>query len=79
MSRLGDSAALRCAAGCALPLLDAVFRAGGLFIGEFVAKDTSWAHLDIGGTSTATKDSGHKVEGGTGFGTLTLIKLAEML
>ena len=52
---------------------------GGLFIGEFVAKDTSWAHLDIGGTSTATKDSGHKVKGGTGFGTLTLIKLAEML
>ena len=52
---------------------------GGLFIGEFVAKDIPWAHLDIGGTSTTTKDSGHKVKGGTGFGTLTLIKLAEML
>ena len=52
---------------------------GGLFIGEFVAKDIPWAHLDIGGTSTATKTSGHKVKGGTGFGTLTLIKLAEML
>lgn len=52
---------------------------GGLFIGEFVAKGIPWAHLDIGGTSTATKDSGHKVKGGTGFGTLTLIKLAEML
>ena len=52
---------------------------GGLFIGEFVAKGIPWAHLDIGGTSPATKDSGHKVKGGTGFGTLTLIKLAEML
>ena len=52
---------------------------GGLFIGEFVAKDIPWAHLDIGGTSTATKTSGHKVKGGTGFGALTLIKLAEML
>lgn len=52
---------------------------GGLFIGEFVAKDIPWAHLDIGGTSTTTKESGHKVKGGTGFGTLTLIKFAEML
>lgn len=52
---------------------------GGLFIGEFVAKGIPWAHLDIGGTSTATKTSGHKVKGGTGFGTLTLIKLAEIL
>lgn len=52
---------------------------GGLFIGEFVEKDIPWAHLDIGGTSTADKTSGHKVKGGTGFGTLTLIKLAELL
>ena len=52
---------------------------GGLFIGEFVAKDIPWAHLDIGGTSTSDKTSGHKVKGGTGFGTLTLIKLAEAL
>lgn len=52
---------------------------GGLFIGEFVKKDIPWAHLDIGGTSTADKTEGFKVKGGTGFGTLTLIKLAEML
>ena len=52
---------------------------GGLFIGEFVDKDIPWAHLDIGGTSTAEKTAGHKVKGGTGFGTLTLIKLAGML
>lgn len=49
---------------------------GGLFIGEFVDKDIPWAHIDIGGTSTATKTDGFKVKGGTGFGALTLIKLA---
>lgn len=52
---------------------------GGLFIGEFVAEGIPWAHLDIGGTSTSEKTEGFKVKGGTGFGTLTLIKLAEML
>ena len=52
---------------------------GGLFIGEFVDKDIPWAHLDIGGTSTATKTNGFKVKGGTAFGTMTLIKLAGML
>lgn len=52
---------------------------GGLFIGEFVKEGIPWAHLDIGGTSTAEKTKGHKVLGGTGFGTLTLIKLAEQL
>lgn len=52
---------------------------GGLFIGEFVDKEIPWAHIDIGGTSTAEKTEGFKVKGGTGFGTLTLIKLAGML
>lgn len=52
---------------------------GGLFIGEFIANGVEWAHIDIGGTSTADKTSGFKVKGGTGFGTMTLIKLAEML
>ena len=52
---------------------------GGLFIGEFVDKDIPWAHLDIGGTSTATKTEGFKVKGGTAFGTMTLINLAGML
>ena len=52
---------------------------GGLFIGEFVDAGIPWAHIDIGGTSTAEKTAGCKVKGGTGFGTLTLIKLAEML
>jgi leucyl aminopeptidase len=52
---------------------------GGLFIGSFVKKDLPWAHLDIGGTSTAAKTSGHIVQGGTGFGTATLIELARSL
>lgn len=49
---------------------------GGLFIGEFVDKGLPWAHLDIGGTSTSDKVAGHIVKGGTGFGTMTLIRLA---
>lgn len=52
---------------------------GGLFIGEFVDAGIPWAHLDIGGTSTAKKTAGFKVKGGTAFGTMTLIKLAGML
>ncbi len=51
---------------------------GGLFIGEFVKPGLPWAHIDIGGTSTAEKTNGQKVKGGTAFGTLTLIKLAEL-
>lgn len=52
---------------------------GGLFIGEFVDENIPWAHIDIGGTSTSEKTEGFKIKGGTGFGTLTLIKLAGML
>ncbi len=52
---------------------------GGLFVGEFVKEGVDWAHIDIGGTSTATKTSGFKVKGGTGFGTMTLIKYAGTL
>lgn len=50
---------------------------GGLFIGEFVEAGIPWAHIDIGGTSTAAKNAGFKVKGGTGFGVSTLIKLAQ--
>lgn len=52
---------------------------GGLFIGEFVKENIPWAHIDIGGTSTSTKTNGHIVKGCTAFGTMTLIKLAEVL
>lgn len=50
---------------------------GGLFIGEFIKEGTPWAHIDIGGTSTVTETKGIKAVGGTAFGTMTLIKLAE--
>lgn len=52
---------------------------GGLFIGEFVKENIPWAHIDIGGTSTSTKTSGQIVKGCTAFGTMTLIKLAEVM
>lgn len=48
---------------------------GGMFIGSFVKEGLPWAHLDIGGTSTAKKTEGHIVEGCTAFGTATLIEL----
>ncbi len=47
---------------------------GGLFIGEFVKEGTPWAHIDIGGTSSAEKTKGFKVLGGTAFGTMSLIR-----
>ena len=52
---------------------------GGVFIGNFVDKGIPWAHLDIGGTSTAKKTEGHIPEGCTAFGTATLIELARGL
>ena len=50
---------------------------GGAFIGHFVKPGLPWAHLDIGGTSTSKKTHGHIVEGGTAFGTATLIEYAK--
>ena len=52
---------------------------GGVFIGSFVDKGVPWAHLDIGGTSTARKTEGHIPEGCTAFGTATLIEFARTL
>ncbi len=51
---------------------------GGLIIGEFVG-ETSWAHLDIAGVAWHDKDLPYKPRGATGFGTRTLIRLAERL
>lgn len=51
---------------------------GGLFIGEFIEKGVAWAHLDIGGTSSAEKTTGFKPFGGTAFGVMTLVKLGEL-
>lgn len=48
----------------------------GLFLGEFV-QDKPWLHLDIAGTSYASKDWDYGVEGGTGVGVRLLYHLAE--
>ncbi len=52
---------------------------GGLFIGEFVDKGTPWVHIDIGGTSTASKSAGFKPKGCTAFGVRTLVNIAKEL
>ncbi|MFP3879452.1 MAG: leucyl aminopeptidase [Dehalococcoidia bacterium] len=46
-----------------------------LFLAEFV-NDTSWAHIDIAGPASSTKESGYLVKGATGFGVRTLVEFA---
>lgn len=67
----GDVADLKNSAGRAGGVIT-----GGLFIGSFVKDGLPWAHIDIGGTSTATSTDGFIIKGCTGFGTMTLINLA---
>jgi leucyl aminopeptidase len=45
---------------------------GALFLKEF-AGDTPWAHLDIAGPASSSKDKGILTKGGVGFGIATLI------
>jgi leucyl aminopeptidase len=47
-----------------------------LFLKHFKG-DRRWAHLDIAGPTTADQARGSIVPGGTGFGVLTLVALAE--
>jgi leucyl aminopeptidase len=47
----------------------------GLFLQEFVADGTPWAHLDIAGPADAADDDGMTRKGGTGFGVRTLLHL----
>ena len=44
------------------------------FLGEFVG-DSPWVHLDIAGTSSASKDKGYVVKGATGVMVRTLTEL----
>ncbi|HLK92604.1 MAG TPA: leucyl aminopeptidase [Polyangia bacterium] len=44
----------------------------GLFLKEFVG-DVPWAHVDIAGPSSANKEHGHVVKGGTGFGVTAIL------
>ena len=44
-----------------------------LFLKEFVAKDTSWAHIDIAGPVWSDKGKGVNPAGATGYGVRTLV------
>jgi leucyl aminopeptidase len=48
---------------------------GALFLAEFVG-DIPWVHLDIAGTSAASKERGHLAKGATGIPVATLVNLA---
>lgn len=47
----------------------------GLFLQEFVADDTPWAHLDIAGPAFADSSTELGPKGGTGHGVATLVDL----
>jgi leucyl aminopeptidase len=47
----------------------------GLFLKEFVADGTAWAHLDIAGPADSSEEDGETRKGGTGFGVRTLLQL----
>jgi leucyl aminopeptidase len=51
--------------------------AAGLFLQEFVAEDTAWAHLDIAGPAfNESGPFGYTPKGGTGAAVRTLVQLA---
>ena len=51
---------------------------GAMFIKEFV-EDRPWIHLDIAGTSTTDKDSGHLAKGPSAVALRPLVRLAELM
>ncbi len=48
---------------------------GALFLKQFVATTTAWAHLDIAGPVWRDRESGYDNAGGTGFAVRTLVNL----
>ncbi|MEZ0396507.1 MAG: leucyl aminopeptidase [Anaerolineales bacterium] len=46
---------------------------GGMFLKQFVADETPWAHLDIAGMMNFDKDSAYCVKGASGFGVRLLL------
>jgi leucyl aminopeptidase len=50
-----------------------------LFLGEFLTRKQSWAHLDIAGPAFTEKDLPEAAAGGTGAGVLTLLHWLEGL
>ena len=53
------------------PLIGAMI--AGLFLKEFVG-ETPWAHVDMAGPVSASKEWGHISKGPTGFGVATLVE-----
>jgi leucyl aminopeptidase len=52
----------------------------GLFLKEFVAKGTRWAHMDIAGPAyNDAAPHGYTAKGGTGHPVRTLVRFAEDL
>jgi len=52
----------------------------GIFLKEFVAEGTKWAHLDIAGPAFNEADPfGYTPKGGTGVAVRTLVRIAEDL
>ncbi|HSQ42122.1 MAG TPA: leucyl aminopeptidase family protein [Fibrobacteraceae bacterium] len=50
-----------------------------LFLSEFTPPRVAWAHLDIAGTAFTKKGWKYFEHGATGFGTQTLVELAQLL
>ena len=50
-----------------------------LFLKAFVDEGMRWAHLDIAGPVSSTKDHGHVQKGGTGFAVRTLLSYIERI
>ena len=48
---------------------------GGIFLNEFVPKETQWAHMDIAGTGWNCLATGYPKSGGCGFGVRTLVEV----
>ncbi len=46
---------------------------GGMFLKQFVADETPWAHIDIAGMMNFEKDSAYCVKGASGFGVRLLL------
>ena len=49
----------------------------GLFLKEFVAEGTPWAHIDIAGPAFADTPWGNHPKGGTGYGVRLLLNFIE--
>ncbi len=50
---------------------------GAAFLSHFVDEGVKWAHLDIAGTHSITKDSEYMIAGPTGFGARLLAEMVE--